>query len=35
MRSVLIVEYNKETKRLISNLLKDNKYKTYLVSDGN
>ena len=35
MRSVLIVEDNKETQRLISNLLKDNKYKTYLVSDGN
>ena len=35
MRSVLIVEDNKETQRLISTLLKDNKYKTYLVADGN
>ena len=35
MRSVLIVEDNKDTQRLISTLLKDNKYKTYLVSEGN
>lgn len=35
MRSVLIVEDNKETQRLISTLLKENKYKTYLVSNGN
>jgi DNA-binding NtrC family response regulator len=35
MRSVLIVEDNKDTQRLISTLLEDNKYKTYLVSDGN
>ena len=35
MQSVLIVEDNKETQRLISTILKDNKYKTYLVADGN